>query len=80
VELLAVVWAKAERTSVATLATRRNLVRRKRPSGNPQNPEPNVRVFGKTVGATQTRGQSVSQFKKINLPPAGRNIGDRNHP
>jgi hypothetical protein len=38
-----------------------------------------VRVLGRgSIPSTMARSQSIHEFKKMNLPPAGRsNIGDR---
>lgn len=39
-----------------------------------------VRLLGRgAIPSTVARSQSIHEFKKVNLPPAGRsNIGDRN--
>jgi hypothetical protein len=62
---------KVEKTLVARLATHRNRVRLKVPR-SARNPEPHARVFGKTVGATQSE-QSFREIKSI--PTSGRAVG-----
>ena len=51
---------------VARLATHRNRVRLKVPR-SARNPEPNARVFGRTVGATQSE-QSFREIKSRSHP------------
>lgn len=51
---------------MARLATRRNLAHLKVPR-SARNPEPNVRVFGKTVGRTQSE-QSFREIKAGRQP------------
>ena len=62
---------KVETTLVARLVTHRNRVRLNVPR-SVRNPEPNVRIFGRTVQATQSE-QSFREIKKI--PASGRTLG-----